>query len=86
MAELLGGLIAHERKLHREKFAKLERRIDELERRSLKYAGTWSENEKYLPNLLVTHAGALWCSVKATAKGEMPGKSGGWKLVSKSHK
>ena len=35
-------------------------RIDELERRSLSYAGVWARGTKYPANAMVTDAGATW--------------------------
>ena len=62
-------------------------RIDELERRSVSYAGVWGKGTKYGANALVTHGGATWLSVEGGPAGERPGgASGAWLLTAKSHR
>ena len=61
-------------------------RIDELERRSVSYAGVWARGTKYPANAMVTDAGATWLSTREAKPGERPGSSSAWLLTAKSHR
>jgi hypothetical protein len=84
LADLLGKVIAHERKLHGEQIANLERRIQQLEARpTLAPRGVWKPKASYSEGDCVTDKGALWTCVSAVT-GARPGASHCWRLSVKS--
>jgi hypothetical protein len=62
--------------------AKLSRRIDELERRQMKFVGVWRAGQSYEPGSLATHSGSLWHANRSTA-GSRPGTDDSWVLAVK---
>jgi hypothetical protein len=69
-----------------DRIAPLRQRIDELEKRQaqcqLKYMGVWSHDQYYQEGNFVTHAGSLWCCLKAQTM-ERPGSCADWQLAVK---
>jgi hypothetical protein len=84
LADMLGEVIAHERKLHREQIANLDRRITALEARpTLAARGVWKATASYAEGDAVTDKGALWVCTNAVT-GTRPGASHCWRLAVKS--
>ncbi len=64
------------------KMSLLEKRIQELERKSVEFRGVYVDGELYAANDLVQRSGSLWISLRGTYG--IPGKSPDWKLCVKN--
>jgi hypothetical protein len=69
-------------KLVAERFKTIEARVTGLEEQpSVRYCGTFSEDNEYVPGDLCRHAGGLWLAVASTS--QRPGTGPGWRLIVK---
>jgi hypothetical protein len=64
-----------------DKVQKLDKRLHELEARTLKYCGVWRAGESYCPDNFVTDHGGLWCARRTTTS--RPGADDSWTLAVK---
>lgn len=62
----------------------MEKRIDELEREAIRYAGTHEQSKAYGQNEAVTYKNGLWIARRATC--DRPGESDAWKLAARGAK
>jgi hypothetical protein len=69
---------------HRDAFAALKKRVDELESAPIKYRGVWQKSDDYRRGHVVTDAGSAWHAVKDVPPGERPGVSDCWQLMVKA--
>lgn len=63
-----------------EELASLHRRLDEIEARGVKYAGTYQRAQTYRRGDVVTHKGSAWAAVAAETESE-PGNTASWQLM-----
>lgn len=62
----------------------LHKRIDELEKGTMRYAGVWQRATEYKKGSLVTSDGSAWVALKAVEPGGEKPNGGPWQLVFKS--
>jgi len=63
----------------------LENRLAEIEKRGIKFQGTFTRGADYARGSMVVSSGSLWAAVRDTAAGEAePGKGPAWALCAKA--
>lgn len=67
-----------------DQLAPLYRRVEELEKEAIRYAGTFETGKAYGQGQAVTHANSLWICRRATCS--RPGTDDSWKLASRGAK
>lgn len=67
------------------KLKALAARIEELEARGVRYAGTWQRAMPYRKGSVVTSGGGMWAALRDTSEGEKPGNApDAWQLAAKA--
>jgi len=64
----------------------MERRLQELECRGLKYAGIWQRASDYERGSVITHAGSAFVAIRKTQSTDKPGESDAWQMMVKAGK
>ena len=64
--------------------ARLEARLDEIEREALRFAGSFDVARTYDRNDLCQRGGSLYLALVETRAGDMPGASASWRRIAES--
>ena len=62
----------------------LEKRLGQLERDALVFAGAWDPTKTFAANDLTQRGGSLWLALVDVKAGNVPGASSSWRRIAQS--